>query len=167
MTTDCLAAAAPLGFIEGAEYLVSFGVMAAFVIALIVAAALKGRFGADGRATRPAGGRRLAPPSRAPRSSDVADLAAELDARLRELRAALAEADAKIAELRSLTEREAAPDQPSPPTPQGKTEAEIVRLAEEGTEPVEIARRLGRSVGEVELVLHLHRARSAAATQAK
>lgn len=163
MRLDPLPGVGWLGFIEGAEYLVSFGVMGLFVLLLGTAAVLKSRLSPDGRGDSTERGDPASPP-RARGDAAPSDLAPETDARLRELRAAIAQADAKIAELRSLTGTDA-PAQSGAKTPEGKTEAEIIRLAEGGAEPVEIARHLGRGVGEVELVLHLHRACSAGSPQ--
>jgi DNA-binding NarL/FixJ family response regulator len=41
-------------------------------------------------------------------------------------------------------------------------QTEVLRLGQQGIEPIEIARRTGMTVGEVELVLHLHAGRAEA-----
>ncbi|MFB3893191.1 MAG: hypothetical protein ACE15C_14335 [Phycisphaerae bacterium] len=89
-------------------------------------------------------------------------LDAKFDAKLDELRKALAEADVKIAEIRELVEREYRQDSPQL---RGKRTlkigqalgAEVARLGRTGMDAVEIASRLKIDVGEVELFLSLDR----------
>lgn len=104
-----------------------------------------------------------------PLRRDVAALARELDRlaeaintrterRAGELTALLEEADRRIAELRRLMDL----PRPGPGIRQeaDARRSEIIRLAAEGTDPLEIARRTRSDVGEVELVLSLQRPRS-------
>jgi hypothetical protein len=99
--------------------------------------------------------------------SDVAELAGQLEdyarqidqqvvQRLDRLEALLAEADGKEAELRRLLEAQGKAGADGTPRPRGGDD-QVVALAAQGLDSVEIARRLGMEVGEVELMLNLHR----------
>jgi type II secretory pathway component PulM len=98
--------------------------------------------------------------------SDVAELAGQLEdyarqidrqvtERLDRLEALLAAADGKGQELRRLLEAAKTGDD-SRPHPRGADD-QVVALAAQGLDSVEIARRLRMDVGEVELMLNLHR----------
>jgi hypothetical protein len=99
--------------------------------------------------------------------NDVADLAGQLedfarridnrvDDRLGRLQTLLAEADKKQQELRHLTEAAGqAGDKPA--IAPGGTSGQVLVLASQGLDSVEIARRLQMDVGEVELMINLHR----------
>ena len=84
-------------------------------------------------------------------------LAANIDARLSErsdrLRELLADADARAAELRGLCVDPVVLDSPAVPADPRRRDA--LRLAAERVHPVEISRRTGLSVGEVELMIRL------------
>ncbi len=82
----------------------------------------------------------------------------ELPDRLEQMIALLAEADAKIEELRRLV-RVADEQCALGGRPDDVTCVEIDRLARQGLDAVEIARRTGLTVGKIELVLHLQRCR--------
>ena len=85
----------------------------------------------------------------------------EAKAREEALRKLLAEVDARIAELRRL----GGPRADGCYGPPGDSRrSEIRRLAGQGVDPVGIAQRLDMHVGEVELMLHLDRSASGAAT---
>ena len=91
------------------------------------------------------------------------DVERRIDGSLSRLQDALARAEAAAAQLRR--ERSAAPsDTPADAPSEGGADdgrtADIVRLASQGLDPVEIARRTGVNAGEVELVLNLTRART-------
>jgi len=100
--------------------------------------------------------------------SDVAELAGQLedfarlidktvDQRLGQLRSLLAEADSRIRQLERLV-ADASGGQP-PPAQAAQADM-IIAMAAQGLDSVEIARRLGIDVGQVELTLHLRRART-------
>ena len=107
----------------------------------------------------------LAPP---PGEDLVADLARfeqsarrvdrELAERAEQLVRLLAEADAKIDELHRLSEQARKNGAYAPRRPSERICAEVERLAEQDLDTVAIARHLGLSVGEVELVRQLRRA---------
>jgi hypothetical protein len=110
-----------------------------------------------------------------PLNHDIAALTEQLDQfarqvdrrvadRLETLQLLLAEVDAKISELRRLQVANAqeAGQVPPPGGPEGRV-ARILRLHEEGLDGIEIARRLGVEIGEVELTLNLYRRRQAQA----
>lgn len=80
-----------------------------------------------------------------------------IDRRLEEVRQECDRATCKIAELRSLGAPKA--DSPAPRAP--ARSAEALRLHRQGLSAVEIARQTGLDIGEVELVLNLHRPRPA------
>ena len=84
----------------------------------------------------------------------AADIDRRLEAREQRLRELLAEADERIAALRRL---EAGPRSAGAGPPGGQRTEEILRLCRQQLDPVEIARRVGMDVGEVELVLNLSR----------
>jgi len=85
----------------------------------------------------------------------MADLDARLAARAERLRRLLAAADERIAELRRLSEEPHAAGVAAPLA--DRRRSEILRLADEGVDPVGIARQVGMHVGEVELMLNLDR----------
>ena len=99
-------------------------------------------------------------------------MTAQLDTRAARLEALIRDADVRLAQLKSpapgaaaadqpgATAPEAAAEAPAPPaasedveTPPDPRHAEIWALADEGQSPNEIARRLNRPNGEVELIL--------------
>ncbi len=99
--------------------------------------------------------------------SDVAELAGELEdyarqidrqvaQRLEHLKALLAEAESKQQELRRLLEA-AAKTATEDPGRSRIANSQVLALASQGLDSVEIARRLQMDVGEVELILNLHR----------
>ncbi|MGA2265099.1 MAG: hypothetical protein ABSH10_01545 [Phycisphaerae bacterium] len=99
--------------------------------------------------------------------NDVADLAGQLedfarridgrvDDRLDRLQALLAEADKKQQELRRLTEAAGQPGGKLAGA-SGGASGQVLALASQGLDSVEIARRLKMDVGEVELMINLHR----------
>jgi hypothetical protein len=85
-------------------------------------------------------------------------LGRDIDTRIAEraegLRALLAKADHRIAELRRLSDPR--PGQAADGAPADPRQRLILRLAGHRMDPVEIARRVGVDVGEVELVLSLY-----------
>ncbi|MCJ7543044.1 MAG: hypothetical protein MUP47_00510 [Phycisphaerae bacterium] len=126
----------------------------ALVVALVVVAARLGR-------RRPVG-----TPLPALRS-DVAELASQLEdyarqidrqvaQRLDRLEGLLAQADSRQQELRRLLELATKAAEDNPPCPRAADD-QVVALASQGLDSVEIARRLRMGVGEVELILNLHR----------
>jgi hypothetical protein len=95
-------------------------------------------------------------------------ISAQIDTRAAKLDALIKEADVKIAEMRRLTAggSMARAEAPTPPEamaeskPAQKTaddarHSEVYALANQGLDAVEIARRIGRQRGEVELILAL------------
>jgi hypothetical protein len=92
-------------------------------------------------------------------------ISAEIDTRFAKLEAALQDADRRIAVLNRLTRQtgeSAAKPSPSASTVRGSDSPEerytaIYELADVGFTPVEIARDLGRTPGEVELILNLRK----------
>jgi chromosome segregation ATPase len=119
------------------------------------------------RAARRRGQRRDQPKLR----SDVAELAGQLEdyarqidqqvaQRLDRLEALLTKADEKEAELKRLVEAQNKPPEEAAPRPRA-TDEQLAALAAEGLDSVEIARRLRMEVGEVELMLNLHRSQAA------
>jgi hypothetical protein len=108
-------------------------------------------------------------------------ISAQLDTRSEKLNLLIEEADAKIAELRRLqggagtsAETSAPPNRPSidaPLQPSAFTDtdsrhAEVYAMAEQGHSPQDIARRLDRPRGEIELILALRPAPDAFAKRA-
>lgn len=98
-------------------------------------------------------------------------LAAILDDRAARLELLIEQAEAKAGELRSLAERPAptaAPPPPPAPRPLATMAEEsaaidpfhrrVYELADQGLSPVDIARRIERPTGQVELILALRRA---------
>ena len=92
-------------------------------------------------------------------------ISAEIDTRFAKLEAAMQDADRRIAVLNRLTRQTgeaAAKPSPSASTPRASDSPEerytaIYELADVGFTPVEIARDLGRTPGEVELILNLRK----------
>jgi hypothetical protein len=100
-------------------------------------------------------------------------ISGQLDTRAAKLEALIREADEKIEQLRSvgtspptaaqdqaprmrLVGSEVSADQPAPePSPPDRRHAEVYALADEGRPPREIAARLNRPSGEIELILAL------------
>ncbi len=93
-------------------------------------------------------------------------ISAEIDTRFAKLEAAMHDADRRIAALHRLTlqqQGEALPRAPQPPVESSAPVSDrpedryalIYELADVGFSPVEIARDLGRTPGEVELILNL------------
>jgi hypothetical protein len=87
-------------------------------------------------------------------------ISAQIDSRSAKLEELIKEADDKIAELKSLSSGEIVQETaPSPRAVQKAQEdarhAEVYTLADEGLGAVEIAKRIGRQRGEVELILAL------------
>ena len=82
-----------------------------------------------------------------------------VDAKIAELRRLLADADARIAQLHHLAPPQSG--QTDSATPHGtdlsRRQEEILRLHSQGMDAVRIARRMEMDVGEVDLVLNLHR----------
>jgi len=89
------------------------------------------------------------------------ETAAQATARAEALRKLLAELDVRIAELRRLSGPGA--DGRHSPAAESRRD-EIRRLANQGIDPVGIAQRLDMHVGEVELMVHLDRSASGAAS---
>lgn len=112
------------------------------------------------------------------------DISAQCETRFAKLERVIADADARIAELKRLgfgqgtaasgnsagqsappsgDERSREESQESgqassePPGTEDALQREILELAEAGKPPVEIARQLGRDIGEVELIINLNR----------
>jgi hypothetical protein len=94
-------------------------------------------------------------------------VSAQLDTRSARLEALMDEADRRIAELRRLSQppaggvqRQPGEDSFAPPERQpiaDQRHLDVYHLADEGNSPQEIAHRLGRPQGEVELILALRR----------
>ncbi len=108
------------------------------------------------------------------------EINAQVDTKFAKLERAIADADARLEALKRLgvgkaePEREAPPPVPQEGAPDGPTDAtaleppeptgerdslqrQVLDLTNEGKTPVEIARQLGRDVGEVELMINLNR----------
>lgn len=85
-----------------------------------------------------------------------------VDAKIAELRRLLADADARIAQLRHLIPPQARPADSATPdaSPLSRRQEEILRLHSQGMDAVRIARRMEMDIGEVHLVLNLHRQQS-------
>ena len=81
---------------------------------------------------------------------------AEIDTRFAKLEAAMHDADRRIAVLNRLA-RQVAESQPSTGAGGDPRHTVIYELADAGFTPVEIARELGKTPGEVELILNLRR----------
>lgn len=90
---------------------------------------------------------------------------AQLDAKTVQMERLIDEADRKISELKQLDQARRDPyqmQQPTPPNPQPITPDDVLKrsvydLAEQGHDPVEIARRLDEHVGKIELILALRK----------
>ncbi len=107
-------------------------------------------------------------------------LAAQLDAKTIHLERLIAEADRRIAQLNALAGASASPpdemfpaarteptsaapvDEPTsaapPQEPEDRTTASVYHLADQGMDPVAIARELNEHVGKIELILALRKA---------
>lgn len=94
------------------------------------------------------------------------EIAAEIDTRYVKLEMAIRDADRRIATLHRLSRDTGAPPETSPETPPaddtGGEEIDnrhlvIYEMADSGLSHVDIARELGRTPGEVELILNLRR----------
>ncbi len=86
-------------------------------------------------------------------------IGAEIDTRFAKLEAAIRDADRRIAVLNRLARgQEATPLSDPTPASDGDTRHQVdYELADAGLTPVEIARDLGKTPGEVELILNLRR----------
>ncbi len=89
-------------------------------------------------------------------------ISAEIDTRFAKLEAAMHDADRRIAALHRLSQQQAGQTGQAPPREAGPVSDRpedrytlIYELADVGFSPVEIARDLGRTPGEVELILNL------------
>jgi len=87
---------------------------------------------------------------------------AQLDAKTVQMERLIDEADRKIVELKQLERaRDEAPSiqtpTPNPPTPDDALKRSVCDLADQGHDPVEIARQLDEHVGKVELILALRK----------
>ncbi len=106
------------------------------------------------------------------------DISAQIDTRFTKLEASIQSADERIETLQKLirtAQGRPAVDlvaddddrpQPSEPGPAEPTDADVMRsriltLADAGRNPVEIAREIGRTPGEIELILSLERSSEA------
>lgn len=89
---------------------------------------------------------------------------AEIDTRYAKLEAAIQDADRRIAALSRLSRSSTAEksEKPSTDSDHAVRHAIIYELADAGFTPVEIAKDLGKSTGEVELILNLRRSTTAA-----
>jgi len=83
--------------------------------------------------------------------------------RMRRYQELLAEADQRISRL----ERRAQTDEPADRPAKRRRLEDITRLARQGVDPVEIARRTGTDIGEVELALNLHHPAGATSGESK
>lgn len=85
-------------------------------------------------------------------------LAKALDAKAARLEVLMDQADERLARLEKVAPPAAAPS-PLPPPASGANsiERQVLELAEKGCDSSQIARRVHRSVGEVELILALRR----------
>lgn len=86
------------------------------------------------------------------------ELGLELETRANKLRQLLAEVDQRIEELRRLSSQTLSASGLAHSALE-RQQAEVFRLSRQGLDGVEIARRLELDVGEVELMLNLHRCR--------
>lgn len=85
-------------------------------------------------------------------------ISAEIDTRFAKLEAAIRDADRRIAVLHRLTRAAGQPPSTPGPTEASDSRHAIVHeLADTGFTPVEIARELGKTPGEVELILNLRK----------
>lgn len=86
-------------------------------------------------------------------------LAKALDAKAARLELLMDQADERLARLDQVTPLPAAAPKPSssPTSGAGSIERQVLELAEKGCDSSQIARRVNRSVGEVELILALRR----------
>jgi hypothetical protein len=95
-------------------------------------------------------------------------ISAEIDTRFAKLEAAMRDADRRIATLTRLTRKTGQPSgpgvpaEPGAPPPPSEDAAEpdlrhaiVYELADTGLKPVDIARQLGKTPGEIELILNL------------
>jgi len=85
---------------------------------------------------------------------------AQIDTRFAKLEAVIRDADRRIATLERLANRadqsdQAARRRPVPTSANDAQHAVVYELADAGKTPIEIARQLGRTPGEVELILNL------------
>jgi len=82
---------------------------------------------------------------------------AQIDTRFAKLEAVIRDADRRIAVLERLTRQaEQASRSPREQAPPDNAQHEVVyKLADDGKTPIEIARQLGRTPGEIELILNL------------
>ena len=93
------------------------------------------------------------------------EICGQIDTRYAKLEHLIHEAERVTAELRSAPGRGPAGDgqpesaAPAAPPPADPRHADILSRAEQGAAPVDIARQLGLTVGEIELVLSLDRSR--------
>ncbi len=83
-------------------------------------------------------------------------IGAEIDTRFAKLEAAMRDADRRIASLNRLTRKSGQ----TPPPPEDPEEADlrhqiVYELADAGMKAIEIAKELGKTPGEVELILNL------------
>ena len=83
-------------------------------------------------------------------------IGAEIDTRFAKLEAGMRDADRRIATLTRLTRKTGQ----VPPPPEDNSEPDlrhaiVYELADSGLKPVDIARRLGKTPGEIELILNL------------
>lgn len=86
-------------------------------------------------------------------------ITAEIDTRFSKLEAAIRDADRRIATLNSLARAaDSKPaDKTSQPPEQDVRHTVVYELSDAGFTPVEIAKDLGRTPGEIELILNLRR----------
>lgn len=82
---------------------------------------------------------------------------AQIDTRFAKLEAVIRDADRRIATLERLANQadQAARPRPAPTSANDAQHAVVYELADAGKTPIEIARQLGRTPGEVELILNL------------
>lgn len=81
----------------------------------------------------------------------------QLDLRFQMLNRLLADADAKILDLKTLSEKRPSPERASPSPAEDPQVAEIYRHADAGMSALEIARKVGRQRGEIDLILSLRK----------
>lgn len=93
-------------------------------------------------------------------------ISAEVDMRFAKLEAVIRDADRRIAVLNRLERQlaEKTGETPAEPADPDARHAVVYELADAGFSPIEIARDLGKTPGEVELILNLRKRREAAAT---
>ncbi len=84
------------------------------------------------------------------------DVEARLDTRIRTLGRLIQDADQRIKRLEELSGKASAPGAKEPPP----LHREVYRLADEGLDKVEIARRTASTPGEVDLILGLRKSRN-------